>query len=126
MVLLTTDYNNITGAIPCIRPKDPCTFSPTTTTTSGVSTRAFSVSYLIVVPTLTVAEITTQMYDYDERLCLFKECKTIEVLLHTQTIEAIDSHCLEALYDTVTDIITSSIPDIFTYFLNHGYLLPIQ
>ena len=111
LVIPPATYNAIGTAAPFVRPVDPGPFVPSPPT--GVATRAGGG------PTqLTAADITTQKIAYDERKRLFNEAQAVESALRSQIISAIDSVYMQPLRDRVTDMITQSIPDIFTFLQN--------
>ena len=114
LVLDPTSYNAIPTATAFIRPTDPGNFTPV-------------VAPGVRAPALTPGEITLQKIAHDERTKLFNEVQAVERTLRNQIVEAIDEEYLQPLQNSTTDMINSSIPDIFTFLKDtYGNLSPAQ
>ena len=69
----------------------------------------------------------TRKLKHDEELRQYNECQAVKNTLCTQIQEALDEDYLTALQDSTTDLIISSIPEIFVYLRNtYGKLSPSQ
>ena len=94
IAVTTPVYRVIPGTVPFIRPTHSGVFTPVATTApvvTGVATRAGAAAGAAVpAPTLTSGAIATQKNAYDERLRLYNEFQSVEDLLRTQIIDAID------------------------------------
>ena len=114
LVIDNVAYRALPNALAFHRPTDPGNFSPVV----PVGIRAAA---------LTAGEIALQKIAHDERKRLFNEVQAVEVALRNQIVEAIDDDYLQPLRDTTTDMINSSIPDIFTFLRDtYGKLSPAQ
>ena len=108
LVLSNAAYTAIPGSAVFVRPVDPGQFTPIPNV--GVATRAGG-----VVPPLTAADIATQKITHDERKRVYNECQAVEGALRKSLTTEIDEDYLRALRNATTDMITDTIPDIFTF-----------
>ena len=123
LILSTADYNIIPGTVPFVRFVHSVIFDPNATTTAtSVATRATAVA---AASAPTAGEIIARKLKYDKELRQYNKCQVVENTLCTQIQEAIEEDYLTVLRDSTTDVIISSIPDIFTYLrTTYGKLSP--
>ena len=123
LVISTTDYNTIPDTVPFVWPVHPGIFDPNATVKASVATRAS----VAAAPAPIAAEIMTRKLKHDKELRHYNECQAVGNTLCTQIQKAIEEDYLTALRDSTTDLIISSIPDIFICLRNiYGKLSPSQ
>ena len=114
LVIEVASYNTIHGSAPFIRPHDPGIFTPD----HPIGVRAIP---------LTAADIAAQKITFDEQKRQYNECQGVEMALRNQIVEAIEEEYLQPLRDSITDMITSTIPTIFTFLQQtYGNLSPSE
>lgn len=109
LVLKQADYNNIAISRPFNRPTDPGTFQMPT-----VSSRA-SRSSSTLPTTVTAVDIANAKALHEERERLYWQCQGVEQALRNQIEQAIETDYLQALRNSTTEMLDSSIPDIIKY-----------